>query len=361
MTSHADLIYQLEDILASKYVSRRVEILERVTDLFVVGSGKFSEEHVELFDHVMGKLLENAESAARAQFGSRLALLPDAPPKVIRELALDDSIAVAGPVLRQSDRVDEKMLIETAMTKSQSHLLAISGRKALAEAVTDVLVERGDATVVTSTAKNDGARFSDNGLSTLVQKASDDGDLALSVWLRPDIPRENLVKLFVDASEAVKGQLITADPQQAELIKTAVAEASDQIQSKARAAFDDFAQAKDHVSSLYASGQLTEVQLHAYANERSFDKVTVAMSLMCDLPLQLVERAFVQNKPEQILILAKAIDLSWVTTVTLLLLQAGVSGGARPQLDQCFASFSRLQSKTAQATLQTLRSKENAG
>ena len=361
MTSHADLIYQLEDILASKYVSRRVEILERVTDLFVVGSGKFSEEHVELFDHVMGKLLENAESAARAQFGSRLAMLPDAPPKVIRELALDDSIAVAGPVLRQSDRVDEKMLIETAMTKSQSHLLAISGRKVLAEAVTDVLVERGDATVVTSTAKNDGARFSDTGLSTLVEKASDDGDLALSVWLRPDIPRENLVKLFVDASEAVKGQLITADPQQAELIKTAVAEASDQIQSKARAAFDDFAQAKAQVSSLHASGQLTEVQLHAYANERSFDKVTVAMSLMCGLPLQLVERAFVQNKPEQILILAKAIDLSWVTTVTLLLLQAGVSGGVRPQLDQCFASFSKLQSKTAQATLQTLRSKENAG
>jgi uncharacterized protein (DUF2336 family) len=361
MTSQADLIYQLEDILASKYVSRRAEILERVTDLFVVGSGKFSEEHVELFDHVLGKLLENVESAARAQFGSRLATLPDAPPKVIRELALDDSIAVAGPVLRQSERVDQDMLLETAKTKGQSHLLAISGRKALAEAVTDVLVERGDSAVVSCTAKNEGARFSDSGLLTLVEKACDDGELAMSVWLRPDIPRENLVKLFVDASEAVKGQLITADPQRAELIKTAVAEASDQIQSKARAAFDDFAQAKAHVSSLYASGQLTEVQLHAYANERSFDKVTVAMSLMCGLPLQLVERAFVQNKPEQILIFAKAIDLSWVTTVTLLLLQAGVSGGARPQLDQCLASFSRLQSKTAQATLQNLRTKENAG
>jgi uncharacterized protein (DUF2336 family) len=361
MTSQADLIDQLEDILASKYVSRRVEILERVTDLFVVGSGKFSEEHVELFDHVLGKLLENVESAARAQFGSRLAALADAPPKVIRELGLDDSIAVAGPVLRQSERVDQDMLLETAKTKGQSHLLAISGRKALAEAVTDVLVERGDSAVVSCTAKNEGARFSDSGLSILVEKACDDGDLALSVWLRPDIPRENLVKLFVDASEAVKGQLITADPQRAELIKTAVAEASDQIQSQARAAFDDFAQAKAHVSSLYDSGQLTEVQLHAFANERSFDKVTVAMSLMCDLPLQLVERAFVQNKPEQILILAKAIDLSWVTTVTLLLLQAGVSGGARPHLDQCLANFSRLQTKTAQTTLQNLRTKENAG
>ena len=85
------------------------------------------------------------------------------------------------------------------------------------------------------------------------------------------------------------------------------------------------------------------------------------MSLMCDLPLQLVERAFVQNKPEQILILAKAIELSWVTTVRLLLLQAGVSGCARPQLDLCLASFSRLQPRTAQATLQNLRKKENAG
>jgi uncharacterized protein (DUF2336 family) len=361
MPSQDDLIDQLDDILASKYVSRRVEILQRVTDLFVVGSGKFSEEHVDLFDHVMGKLLENVESAARARFGTRLAALPDAPPKVIRELALDESIAVAGPVLRHSERVDEDMLVETARTKGQGHLLAISGRKMLVEAVTDVLVERGDAAVVSNTARNDGARFSDSGLSTLVERACDDGDLALSVWLRRDIPRESLIKLFVDASEAVKDQLIAADPQRAELIKTAVAEASDRIQSKASATFDDFAQARSHVSSLYASGQLNEVQLHAFANERSFDKVTIAMALMCDLPLQLVERAFVQNKPEQILILAKAIDLSWVTTVTLLLLQAGVSGGARPQLDQCLASFSRLQSKTAQTALQNLRTKENPG
>jgi len=159
MTSQSDLIYQLEDILASKYVSRRVEILQRVTDLFVIGSGKFSEEHVDLFDHVMGKLLENVESAARAQFGIRLAALPDAPPKIIRKLAFDESIVVAGPVLRQSERVDEDMLVETARTKGQDHLLAISGRKTLAEAVTDVLVERGDSAVVSSTAKNDGARF----------------------------------------------------------------------------------------------------------------------------------------------------------------------------------------------------------
>src|ERR1700675_3990648 len=212
MNLQNNLIEQLEDALASKDISRRAEVLRRVTDLFVLGLGKFSDDQVELFDSVMSKLLENIEHAARAQFGSRLAGLSDAPPKVIRELAFDDAIEVAGPVLLHSERLDEYALLENAKTKGQDHLLAISCRKTLVETVTDVLVERGNQAVVSSTARNSGARFSHFGISTLVKKARDDGDLALCVWSRPDIPRQNLVKLFVDASEAVKNQLVEADP-----------------------------------------------------------------------------------------------------------------------------------------------------
>jgi uncharacterized protein (DUF2336 family) len=357
MDPHSSVIHQLEDILASRYVSRNVEILGRVTDLFVIGSSKFSEEHVELFDHVMSKLIENVASAARAELGSRLAVIPNAPPQLIRELAADDAIAVAGPVLRQSAQIDDQTLLKAATTKGQDHLLAISGRTILTEALTDVLVDRGNSTVVSRTAKNGGARFSESGFSTLVKKASDNSDLALSLWSRPDLPRQALVRLFVEASEAVRSQLTPADPAQAEAIKIAVAEASDQLQSKARARSGDFAQAQAYVEQLHASGGLHEAQLHGFAKEGSFDKVTLAMALMCNLPLEVIERAFVQKQPDQVLILAKATDLSWVTTVTLLFLQAGASGSPRPHLDQCLASFSRLQPKTAQATLQFYRDK----
>jgi uncharacterized protein (DUF2336 family) len=239
-------------------------------------------------------------------------------------------------------------------------LLAISGRKILVEAVTDVLVERGNQSVVFSTARNGGARFSYFGVSTLVRKACDDGDLALCVWSRPDIPRQNLIKLFVDASAAVKSQLVDADPRRAELIKSMVARASDEIQTKARAGSNDFAQALAYVSQLYASGQLGEAQLLAFTGEGNFDKVVAALALMCDLPIGLVERAFVQNQTEQILVLARAIDLSWVTTVTLLLMHAGVNGSSRERLDQCFTHFSRLQPKTAQTALQFYRMREKA-
>jgi len=82
------------------------------------------------------------------------------------KLAFDDSIEVAGPVLRESGRLDAKTLVANARTKSQPHLLAISKRKSLEDAVTDVLVTRGNREVVNSVANNNGARFSGFGFCT---------------------------------------------------------------------------------------------------------------------------------------------------------------------------------------------------
>jgi len=359
-TSQDGFIEQLEAAFGDRDLGRRAEVLRKVTDLFVSKSGSFSEDQIALFDTVMARLLEHIERSARAQFGSRLATLPDAPRGVIRLLADDDAIEVAGPVLTHSERLDLDTLIDAAKTKSQGHLLAISGRKVLVEALTDVLVDRGNRTVVSMTARNSGAKFSDFGVSTLVTKACDDGDLALCIWARPDIPRQNLVKLFVDASEEVKHQLIEADPKRAEMIKAMVAKATDQIQTKARTGSADFAEATKVVGALHAVGKLDETQLLIFADEGSFDKVVVAMSLMCDLPIGLVERAFVQNQTEQIIILARSQELSWATTMKLLFLHAGVNGSSRQQLDVSFANFFRLQPKTARTALQFYRMREKA-
>jgi uncharacterized protein (DUF2336 family) len=360
MNLQVNMIDQLETLLISKDLSQRAEILRKVTDLFVVGSGKFSEDQVDLFDNVMGKLLENVELAARAQFGSRIAELADAPRNIVRTLAFDAEIEVAGPVLRHSERLDQETLVQNARSQSQDHLLAISARSSLVEEVTDVLMERGNRAVISNTAKNSGAQFSEFGVSTLINKARDDGQLALSVWSRLDIPRQSLVKLFVDASEIVKNQLAEADPRRTDLIKSMVAAASDQIQTKVRSNSRDFTQAMSFVKALRVAGKLDEEQLAAFANEGNFDRTAAALSLMCDLPVGLVERALVQNQTEQLLVLARAIELSWVTTTALLLLHAGTNGSSRQQIDRSFTNFTRLQPKTARTALQFYRMREKA-
>ena len=91
-----------------------------------------------------------------------------------------------------------------------------------------------------------------------------------------------------------------------------------------------------------------------------FDKTAVALSLLCDLPIGLAERALVQGEPDQLLVLGKAIDLSWETTKAMLTMQAGPGGLLKERLDQCFASFFRLQPKTARTALQFYRLREKA-
>src|SRR5712672_601065 len=344
MKPQENLIDQLEDALAHSDIGRRAETLRRVTDLFVSGSGKFSGEQIALFDDVMSRLLEQIELSARAAFGKRLAMFPDAPLRVIRGLALDDEIEVAGPVLAHSERLDDPILVESARTKSQDHLLAISRRKTLAEPVTDVLVERGNREVAVSMAGNMGARFSDFGYSTLVQRARSDGGLALSVWSRPEIPRQHLLALFAQASESVRAKLEAADP----------------IQTETRERSALYGTARAHVLSLHQSGRLDETQLADFARGGKFDETTIALSILANLPIGLVERAITNQRTEQVLVLAKATGLGWETTKEILLLQAGTSGSSTLEIDQCCASFARLQPDTAKKAIHFYRLRERA-
>ncbi len=142
--SPGNLLDELQSTLAHGTVARRVETLRRVTDLFINGAVDYSDEQVGLFDDVFQCLIDHIETSAKMLLANRLAPIDTAPPLTIRALAFDDVIEVAGPVLSQSMRLDDKTLIENARSKSQAHLMAISTRKVLSGAVTEVLVQRGN-------------------------------------------------------------------------------------------------------------------------------------------------------------------------------------------------------------------------
>jgi uncharacterized protein (DUF2336 family) len=189
MTPSASLIDEIEDALASKTEDKREAALWRITDLFIEGSDTYTEDHVTLFDDVIGRLVATIETNARAKLSNRFARVANAPVGVVRSLAHDHAIAVAEPVLRHSPRLTDNDLMATAATQSQQHLLAIAERAALSEQVTEVLVERGDREVVRSVAKNNRARFSNAAFKTLVERSVGDDVLAVHVGTRQDLPR----------------------------------------------------------------------------------------------------------------------------------------------------------------------------
>ena len=360
MTERQSLIEALEDAISHKDIAARAELLRAITQLFTSSCTRLSDDHVALFDDIMSQLLNEIDHSARAAFGIKLSEIPNAPPKIIHALAFDDSIEVAGPILSRSERLDEASLVESAKTKSQDHLLAISRRRSLGEAVTDMLVERGDQKVAISVAANLGAKFSEFGYSTLVERAQNDGDLALGVLSRPEIPRQHMLSLFNSASESVRRKLEATDPRKANLIREMVAQASDRIQATSREGSAAFALARARVESLQFFGKLSEAQLFDFARTDKFDETVVAISLMCEMPVGVVERAIVNDDADQLLVLAKSIGLSWQTTKAILLVQWQDRSRSTQDIARFLASFTKLRPETAKKAVQFYRFREKS-
>ena len=360
-TASADsLLDELQATLAHGTVARRVETLRRVTDLFINGAVDYSDEQVELFDDVFQCLMHHIETSAKALLSSRLAPIPTAPLQTVRALAFDDLIEVAAPVLSLSERLDDDTLIETARTKSQAHLMAISTRKVLSGAVTDVLVLRGDDDVVQNTVNNPGAEFSERGFTRLVNRAEGDDDLATCVGLRPAIPRHLYLKLVAKASATVRARLEPANPQQAGEVPTAVREATRRARSAPSAITQETAIAHALVKSLYEDGRLDEHQVTRFAEAGKFDETNAAVAAMANVPVATAETMMVEAPSEGVMILAKVAGMGWSTVRAIIDMRDDLSGGEPTDLLACKDTYERLRPSTAQQVLRFHRMQQTA-
>ena len=355
-----NLLDELQTTLAHGTVARRVETLRRVTDLFINGAVDYSDEQIGLFDDVFQCLMDHIETSAKALLANRLAPISNAPPLTIRALAFDDLIEVAAPVLSGSERLDDEALIETARNKSQAHLMAISLRKVLSRAVTDVLVLRGNDEVIQSTVSNPGAEFSERGFTRLVSRAEEDDDLATCLGMRPTIPRHLYLKLIAKASAAVRARLEVAHPQQAGEVPTAVREATRLARSAPSAISQETAIAHALVKSFYEDGRLDEHQVAAFAEAGKFDEANAAIAALANVSVSIAEDMMVETRAEGVMILAKVSGMSWPTVEAIINMRDDLSGLDRSDLAACKATYERLRTSTAQQVLRFHRMQQTA-
>jgi uncharacterized protein (DUF2336 family) len=353
------LLDELQATLAHGTVARRVETLRRVTDLFIDGAVDFSDEQIGLFDDVFKCLINHIETSAKALLANRLASINSAPPLTIRALAFDDLIEVAAPVLSRSERLDDEVLIETARNKSQAHLLAISTRRVLSGAVTDVLVLRGNDEVIQSTVNNPGAEFSERGFTRLVDRAEGDDNLATCIGLRPTIPRHLYLKLIAKASVAVRERLEAASPPLGD-VPSAVREATRLTRTASSAVTPETVIAHALVKSLFEDGRLDEHQVAVFAEAGKFDEVNAAIAALANVSVSIAEDMMIETRAEGVMILAKVGGLSWSTVKAIINLRDDLSGVEPTDLVACKATYERLRPSTAQQVLRFHRMQQAA-
>ncbi len=350
MSAPASLIPELEEVIQRGSPERRAQTLERITTLFLNGADQFNEDHVRLFDDVFNRLINEIENKARAQLSSRLAPVGNAPLQAVRRLARDDDIAVAGPVLQQSQRLAETDLVDIAGSKSQAHLLAISNRAGISEPVTDVLVRRGDREVVRSVADNRGARLSEESFSSLVTRAEQDAELAEKVGMRADIPPQMFRDLLLRATAVVQQRLLaSASPEMQSEIKRTLARISDEVGTSATSR--DFSGAQRVIEGLRREGKLGEPRLLEFAKNGQYEETVAALAALCAVPIEVVDRLMGGDRPDPILILCKSAGWGWPTAKAIILARPGGKATSSSGLDSAYTNFERLSPATAQRVM----------
>jgi hypothetical protein len=352
MQQPLSIIAELEEAVTSGSSAKRVSTLRQVTDLFLRDGERLSEDQIRVFDDVLCHLVARVESRVKAELGGRLAPLEYAPAGVIEHLAWDDEIAVAGTVLAGSNRLTTTTLVEIAKAKGQDHLLAISGRASLPEAVTDVIVDRGERKVIRRLADNAGARFSEAGYSGMVAHAEADDELTEILGLRTDLPLKFLRDLLQRATEAVRARLAQIAPAELqEEIKRVLKAIADKVRGES-AATRDFSRAEGVVKRMKGLNELNDAAVVRFAEAKRFDEVAASLAILNNsAPTEMMARLLEGLRTDLILIPCKSAGLEWATVEAILHHRPVKHRIDEVTLKTALKDYGKLSAQTAERTL----------
>ena len=346
-TTSAALLAELDDVINIGSASRQTRILEQVTDLFRAGVDRLDETQADVFGDVFVRLMTRVDAPALVHLSIILAEIELAPRETIFQLAFHEDVSVASPVLAKSNRLSEAQLVKIANIRGKEHLLAMSTRKTLNEALTDALIARGDAQIFHALAHNAGARFSESGYTALVGSAEKDEGLIERLGLRLDIPAKLLRKLLAIATDSVWARLSMAPrPVMSEKGRSPVATVN-----AAPSEPIDYSEAMAEVVALNRAAKLNDQSVNRFAVRGQHTKMVAALAFMTEVKVEEIEHLMKSDRLYGLIVACKAARLDWATTIQIIRNRPECPPVTQRELEQGREVFDALLLSVAQWTI----------
>lgn len=346
-------VSEVENAIATHEATKRVAVLRQITSLFIDHASMLTDDHVAVYDEVIVRLAREIEFQARVELADRMADVPNAPLQTISALALDEDIAIAGPVLRRSIRVSDADLLTVAETRGPLHLRAVAARDGINETITDVLVERGDTDVHHIIAGNASAKLSENSFRTLAETAANDG--ALLALLRQRGDNETTLNAIVGAAS----ELAAARLAEGGITERGASGLTEILENHAgRLAARDGAldlvaaieAALPQAGEWLAADALNEERVLATLQRGQLPEALAALSLLSGAPAMIVARAFDAPQFDPLLFLVRAVRFNWPCFKAFLIAKTE-RDLPEALLRSAFSSFDELTVPTAQRVI----------
>jgi hypothetical protein len=177
--------------------------------------------------------------------------------------------------------------------------------------------------------------------------------------MRTDIPPRLFRQLLMQVSEMVQWRLLAkAKPETQSEIRRILARVTDEVAAKA--APRNYTAALAAVRPLHHERKLGDADIIEFAKAGKYEETIAALSTMCAVPVEVVDRLMNGERADPVLILARAAGFGWSTAKAVLNARPGGKPSAQT-LDAVRENFERLTSSTAQRVVRFWQVRQSIG
>lgn len=330
---------------------KRRALLRELTEHFFGAASRTGAENA-LYDTVLSELSTDMETAVRAELSARFALSPDAPRNLIRRLANDEA-AVAGAVLRASTVLTDEDLLGVVRSRGQDHLRAVSERAQVSEAVSDVIVARGDDETLGTLLRNDGAVLSRAASETAVERAKINPALHASTVERSALPPDLLNEMYFVVEARLRRRILeqnaALDPA---LLESALSAGRARVATDDGALPADYTESLAYIEELRAANQLSPQMLARFLRSGSRTSFLIALAQLADIDFHTAAQIVERRELDALAVVCKAADLDRSLFLTYAVVILNTEGDAMTKAHGYARLYAEL---TRDAALRTLR------
>ena len=330
---------------------RRRELLRRVTDIFLERPSPPTAAEGRAFDGVFCTLVQEMELDIREELSSRFAHASHAPAELAGRLARD-CIEVALPILTNANLLSEADLLDVARTRGQAHLRAVSARPGLSEAVSDVIVERGDDETLGVLVRNDRAALSRQASEAVVERASANPALQAAAIERESLPLDLLNEMYLLVEgrlrDRIRARNEAADPA---ALETALQLTRTRMAERAAAPAADLAEAIAEADKLAARHRLNPPALLAFLREGRSGHFAAGLARLAEIDAVTMRSVVERRDFDALAIVCKAAEIDRSMYLTF----AVLTSGDREAMSRASAYSKLYQELPRDTALRTLR------
>lgn len=348
---------QLERLinLASETSSeRRRELLREISDLFLSAPDDYTDRENTYFGEIMGAIAYEVEQKFRVELAEKLAAEASAPGALIRRLASDD-IEVARPVLEQSPVLDENDLLDVAERHGQDHLLAITRRSDITQAVSRVLVERGDDQVVGGLIENETAQIAPETMAEVVDRAKSNTALHASLADRADLPMELMDDLVQYVSQELRQRILSESSIDSKQLDEALKGTEEKVKQQAADFTQGMSRPEALIEKLAAEKKLNEKVLVKFVRSQQVTEFICGLAKLADIDIPTAKHAIFNEGHEGLAIICRAMNFDRSTFSIFVLATGSNKTRAIEETYSILQNYDRLTPETAQRILRFWR------